>query len=148
MEPIFGFIPAAARSAAAAPTVKEQPEVPQPGDEARERPLRPVMDEYIPEEKQDPAGRYWLGKDGDGQPRIFFDDPERTEDAESCTANTDKVDREIEELKQKKAELEQRLHSETDDAGIRELEKDLAQVERELRQKDNDAYRHRHAVFS
>lgn len=75
MEPIFGFIPAAARSAAAAPTVKEQPEVPQPGDEARERPLRPVMDEYIPEEKQEPAGRYWLGKDGDGQPRIFFDDP-------------------------------------------------------------------------
>lgn len=72
-----------------------------------------------------------------------------TEEKEaSCTGNTDKVDREIEKLKKKKAELEQQLSSETDERKIKSLEKELAQVERELSQKDNDAYRRQHAVYT
>ena len=122
------------------------------------------MDEYVPEEKQEPSGRYWLGKDEDGQPKVYFDDPERAVDKpsgvpapekkaegdkkERCTANTDQVDREIERLKKRKETLEQQIRSQTDDAKIKELERQLAQVERELAQKDNDAYRRQHTVFS
>ena len=131
-------------------------------EEDQGRPRRPVMDEYIPEEKQEPSGRYWLGKDTDGQPAIYFDDPERAEDAsdaekpaeepfpagepeknggakgpkkkeekdEICECSTDKADREIEKLKRKQKELEQRLSTETDEAKIKELERQLSQVKR------------------
>ena len=41
-------------------------------------PLKPVQDEYVPEgeKKRESYGRYWLGKDKDGSPKIYFDDPE------------------------------------------------------------------------
>jgi len=68
--------------------------------------------------------------------------------AERCTGNTDKVDRELEKLRKKRAELEKQLASETDEVKARDLERKLAQVENELRQKDNDAYRRRHSVFT
>jgi len=129
-----------------------------------------VTDEYIPEEKREPAGLYWLEKGEDGQPKVCFDDPERMtgasanqderpnadspdrrasgKKAEICTGNTDKVDREIEKLKKKREELVRQINSETDEAKIKELEQKLSQVERELSQKDNDAYRRQHTVFS
>ena len=53
----------------------------QKSEEAHGRPLKPVMDEYVPEKPQEPSGRYWLGKDEDGKPKIYFDDPERAADA-------------------------------------------------------------------
>lgn len=179
MQPIYGLAPGAAQSPAAVRGVKGTPEVHRPGGEEQGRPLKPVMDKYIPEEKQEPSGRYWLGKDEDGKPKICFDDPERAADApeqpselpgaddpehnegaegpdkqaagdkaESCTGNTDKVDREIEKLKKEKEELERQINSETDDTKIKELEKKLAQVERELRQRDNDTYRRQHAAYT
>ena len=105
-----------------------------------------------------------MGKDENGKPKVYFDDPERAADkpsdapapakkptgdkAERCTANTDQVDREIERLKKRKETLEQRISAQTDDAKIKELERKLAQVERELAQKNNDAYRRQHTVFS
>lgn len=185
MEPISGmtsggvYLPAAA--GAQEPPKAQQPEA------ARVRPLRPAVDEYAPEEKREPSGRYWLGKDGAGRPIIYFDDAERAADAPErpgeasgarkpeedargaqraghdkgakgpkqgdkqeklCTGSTDKVDREIEKLKKKRQELEQRLNAETDEAKIKDLKKKLTQVERELRQKDNDAYRRQHTTFS
>lgn len=73
---------------------------------------------------------------------------EKTQKSESCTGNTDKVDREIEKLKQKKAKLEQQIQTATDPGKKETLEKQLAQVERELAQKDNDAYRRAHTSFS
>ena len=147
-------------------------------EEAGKRPLKPVMDEYVPEEKREPSGRYWLGKDADGRPRVYFDDPEqgagRSEKrsdvsaeglrqdrgaegreekaagkkAESCVGSTDKVDGEIEKLKRKQEELKRQLDTETDETRIRDLERKLAQVEGELRRKDNDAYRRQHTEFS
>ena len=148
--------------------------------EEENRSPRPSRDEYVPEEQQEPSGRYWLGKDEDGQPKIFFDGPAQAAEGaqkkpegaskpdaaegregiraperksagnkeETCTGNTDQVDREIEALKKKQAELKQQLSAETDEAAIRELKQELSQVERELRQKDNDAYRRQHTVFS
>ena len=69
--------------------------------------------------------------------------------AEKCVANTDKVDREIKKLKEKKQQLEQQIQSASgDEKKIRELEKKLAQVENELSQKDNDTYRRQNAFVS
>lgn len=133
------------------------PNVQNTGEEAQGRSARPVMDEYVPEEKREPSGLYRMGRDEEGQPRIYFDDPEQAADEperkdgekdEVCVGNTDRVDREIEKLKRKRQELEQRLGAETDEARIKELERQLAQVERELKQKDNDTYRRQHTQVS
>lgn len=167
MEPMIGMISGGIHSPVAIAGVKEPREVQRPEEEAEERPQKSVRDEYISEEKQDPTGRYWLRKDENNKPKIYFDDPKREADGpeeskkadapekkvseekgKTCTANTDKVDREIEKLKKKKAELEQQLNSEKDERKIGELEKELAQVERELRQKDNDTYRRQHTQFT
>lgn len=69
--------------------------------------------------------------------------------AEKCVANTDKVDREIKKLKEKKQQLEQQIRlASGDEKKVRELEKKLAQVENELSQKDNDTYRRQNASVS
>lgn len=86
------------------------------------------------------------GEDG-REPKVSGDGQEKPE--EKCVANTDKVDREIEKLKEKKQQLEQQIRSASgDEQKIRELEKKLAQVESELSQKDNDTYRRQNAVVS
>ena len=139
--------------------------------------LSEPQDVYIRSEKsgKEPVGLDRIGQDENGGRKIFFDDPDKADradgkeepkaekadgkkpkvdgdsqgkPAEVCIGNTDKVDREIEKLKKKRQELEQRLDTETDEAKIEDLERQLAQVERELRQKDNDAYRKRNAVFT
>ena len=139
--------------------------------------LSEPQDVYIHGEKseKEPVGLYRIGKDEDGSRKIFFDDPAKADradnkeepkanedgkklkvdgnsqgkPAEKCVGNTDKVDREIKKLKEKKQQLEQQIQSASgDERKIRELEKKLAQVENELRQKDNDTYRKQHAEFS
>ena len=178
MMPISGVNTVAVQPLTTAEKVLGASKVQKPEEEAQGRQLKPVMDEYIPEEPQEPSGRYWMGRDEDGQPKIYFDDPERAanapkqpEDApkaeepnpagqgakgpegkkdkgETWECNTDKVDREIEKLKKKQQELEQRLNSETDEAKIKDLEHQLAQVEQELKQKDNDTYRRQNATYT
>lgn len=175
MKPISNMISGTAAPPEAVGRAKETPKVHQTEDESKDRPFKPVTDEYIPEKKEDPAGRYWLGKDEDGRPKIFFDNPQRTADApepdtpsadkkasgppapekasedknvKTCTCNTDKVDREIEKLKKKQKELKSQLNSETDETKIQELKKNLTQVENELRQKDNDTYRRQNAEYT
>ena len=139
--------------------------------------LSEPQDEYISSEKsgKKPTGLYRVGQDENGNRKIFFDDPkaghakeqddrsEKNEDgkapkvggdsqgkpAEKCVTNTDKVDREIKKLKEKKQQLEQKIQSASgDEKKIRELEKKLAQVENELSQKDNDTYRRQNAAVS
>ena len=178
MMPISGVNTVAVQPLTTAEKVLGASKVQESEEEAQGRQLKPVMDEYIPEEPQEPSGRYWMGKDEDGQPKIYFDDrsraadaPKQPEDAheaekpkqagqgaegpegkkgkdEVWECNTDKVDREIEKLKKKQQELEQRLNSETDEAKVKALERQLAQVEQELKQKDNDTYREQHAAFT
>ena len=185
MMPISGVNTGAVQPLTTAEKVLGASKVQKP-EEAQGRQLKPVMDEYIPEEPQEPSGRYWMGKGEDGQPKIYFDDPERAADApkqpestpdakkpdteapeepdpagqgakgpdgkkdkgETWECNTDKVDREIEKLKKKQQELEQRLNTETDEAKIKALERQLSQVEQELKQKDSDTYRRQHAVYT
>lgn len=142
----------------------------------------PPTDTYTPEEEHIPTGLYHIGHDEEGNPKVYFDNPEQknslppakqtknlpaaqppdetpntkpakenpedTKKAESCTGNTDKVDREIRQLKKKQQELKQQIRTEDDEQKAETLKKKLSQVESELRQKDNDAYRRRHTVFS
>lgn len=125
-------------------------------------------DEYISSEKSGdrPSGLYRVGQDEDGRKKVFFDDPKKSDNAdvdeqpkvksdnpekseEKCTGNTDKVDREIRKLKEKKKQLEQQIKEASgDDKKVKELEKELAQVENELSQKDNDTYRRQHSTFT
>lgn len=168
MEPISGMI----HSSAAPANVREASGVQAPRqEEPKTAHAVPVTDRYVPEEEHTPCGLYWMGKDEDGSPRIFFDDPapkaadSLPEDKKSplpegaekpasgkgeekCTCDTSKVDREIEQLKKRREQLESRLRTETDETRARELERQLAQVDRELSQKDNDAYRRQHSRFS
>lgn len=131
-----------------------------------EKPREPDRDAYIPEEKREPSGRYWIEHDQDGAPRVRFDgpapEPEEPEqedpapaagaperrDGERCVADTDDVDREIRRLRERQAALERQLKQEQDPARIRELERQLAQAEQELQQKDNDGYRRQHTRFT
>lgn len=140
-------------------------------------------DEYISSEKSGakPSGLYRVGQDENGNRKIYFEDPNKSDHAvgkehpeisrgssekdrdgrkpkadvdhpekseEKCVGNTDKVDREIRELKEKKKQLEQQIRSVSGEEGkVRELEKKLAQVENELSRKDNDTYRRQNSSF-
>ena len=173
MQSISGINSGAAKPYVPIADVDEPKKVQRPEDETQLRHQKPVMDEYVPEEKPEPTGRYRLGKDEGGKPKIYFDDPKRAEDApdasdafgrdksaegpersgsdkdgQSCTCNTDKVDREIEKLKKQKQELEQQINRETDESKIEDLKAKLAQIEKELSQKDNDTYRRQHATYT
>ena len=95
---------------------------------------------------------YRVGEDENGNQKVFFDDPQKSDNsgkpAEKCTANTDKVEREIRKLKEKEQELKQQIQSNCgNEKKVKELEKKLKQVESELSQKDNDTYRRQHTQF-
>lgn len=141
-------------------------EVQERKEEALDKKL--IQDEYISSEKSatKSTGLYRLGQDENGNRKVFFDNPKDAEgtdekgqpkissdtpekSAEKCTTNTDKVDREIEKLKEKKQQLEQQIRSASgNEKKVRELEKKLAQIEGELSQKDNDIYRRQNAEIS
>ena len=176
----------------AAERAKEAKEAEKAAEEKKSGRLSEPQDEYISSEKsgKKPTGLYRVGQDENGNRKIFFDDPKadhadgkddrsgegedgkgpkvsgdnQGKPAEKCVTNTDKVDREIKKLKEKKQQLEQQIQSASGDEApfghpsmpsgnnkenkIRELEKKLAQVENELSQKDNDTYRRQNASVS
>ncbi len=81
------------------------------------------------------------------QPEAKPEAPENSE--ETCIGNTDRVDREIKKLKEKKQQLEQQIRSASgEEEKVRELERKLIQVENELRQKDNDTYRKQNSSYT
>ena len=166
------------QAALKAEKAKEAKETKEAAEEKGSGKLSEPQDVYIRSEKsgKEPVGLYRIGQDENGGRKIFFDDPDKADradgkeepkaekadgkkpkvdgdsqgkPAEVCVGNTDKVDREIEKLKEKKRELEQQIRSASgDERKIRELEKKLTQVEQELSQKDNDTYRKQHSEFS
>ncbi len=105
------------------------------------------FDGYFPSEEDRPIGLYKLSEDENGNPHIDYDSPDDKEKSEKCTANTDKVDREIKKLKEKAAQLRQQIRSASEDKR-KKLETQLQMVEAELSQKDNDGYRRENTVFS
>ncbi|MCI8553430.1 MAG: hypothetical protein HFJ80_00590 [Clostridiales bacterium] len=131
----------------------------------------PSFDKYVPEESDArlSAGLYYPTHDESGHPQVQWEPPvslpadepaseepemvaptqERPDSrSESCTANTDRVDREIEKLKREKQQLEQQLRSAPDSPKAEEWTRQLSRIEQQLSQKDNDAYRRQHTVFS
>ena len=114
---------------AAAQTPQARRPEPQEAPPAQAEPLKAVRrDEYIP---------------SGGAPQGAGDAP-----AEQTTANTDRVDREIADLRQQKEQLEQQLRACAGEDRAEALAQRLAQVERALSQKDNDAYRRQHTDFT
>lgn len=144
---------------------KEAPKEQGAGNKSEGIPV--LKDEYISSEQSGsrPSGLYHMRKDENGNPKVLYDDPKKAnnaykkeqskagadqpEDAEKCTANTDRVDREIKKLKEQKQQLEQQIKAASGDEEKRkELEQKLSRIERELSQKDNDTYRRQNAVIS
>ena len=129
------------------------PQIQKPEEEAQSRPLKPVMDEYIPENPEAVPNLQTPEEEAPNaenprQDKKAKGPEEEGKKEERCIANTDKVDREIEKLRKNQQELEQRLGSETDESKIKNLKSQLNQVERELSRKDNDTYRRQHTQFS
>ena len=89
MQSISGINSGAAQPSVPVAGVDELKKVQRPEDETQSRYQKPVMDEYVPEEKPEPSGRYWLGKDEDGKPKIYFDAPERAENAPDASHASD-----------------------------------------------------------
>lgn len=106
-------------------------------------------DEYLHEPPVEASGLYRLEPDENGKPRVIFDNPEMSDAGGKCTVNTDRVDREIQQLKEKKEQLEQQIRAAAgDEEKTKKLEQKLAQIEQELCQKDNDSYRRQNASVS
>ena len=57
------------------------------------------------------------------------------------------MDRELENLRKERDQLEQQLRSAAPEQA-EDIRRQLDQLNRELSQKDNDSYRRQHAVFS
>lgn len=133
----------------------------------------PNTDKYI--HKDDPVypGIYHLTKDENGSPKVIFDnftqknsDEDTKENSSSdnkkiskrssenkkddtVTGNTDKVDREIKNLKKKKAKLEQQISQSSDNPKKQEkLQRQLEKINSELKMKDNDSYRRQHTQYT
>ena len=81
MMPISGVNTGAVQPLTTAGKVQGASKVQKPEEESQDRQSKPMMDEYIPEEPREPSGRYWMGKDEVGQPKIYFDDGSQAADA-------------------------------------------------------------------
>lgn len=106
-------------------------------------------DRYSPREPEESSGLYWMEPGEDG-PKVRFSglgekEPEG-KPVHVTTANTDEVDREIERLKKKVEDLDQRSRQAQGPERER-LERQLKQAQSELDKKDNDTYRRQHAKF-
>lgn len=111
-------------------------------------------DEYVPGGEKEPIGLYSVVPDENGEPQISFDKAEDKSadhgsepEKETVTANTDKVDREIKNLRDKAQMLSQKLRS-ADEGTAADIQRELEQVNAELAQKDSDEYRRQHTVFT
>ena len=132
-----------------------------------------LRDRYAPEDRSGKAGLYRMAKDEEGNPVLLFDGPEKatqekteaageSEEAEaeekaaaqkeaaqeseskSTVTNTDRVDRELQQLRDEAEDLARKLRTATGDEAER-LQQKLTLAKIELRIKDNDTYRRAHA---
>ena len=121
------------------------------------------FDSYEPERPEQPVGIYEISHDEEGNMVVRFNKPskdtaksdnmktpkeEPADEGEKpvivkTTGNTDRVDREIEKLKQTVTRLEQKIAS-SDPEEKQSLETELYRLQAELKSKDNDTYRRQH----
>ena len=121
--------------------------------------IKKRVDTYEAQPPQQSAGVYQVTHDENGQKIIQVDkscetaqgqlkatpqDESEKPDIVKTTVNTDKVDKEIEKLKQTQTQLEQKIAAAKEPKEKEKLEAQLAQVNAELKAKDNDTYRQQH----
>ena len=117
------------------------------------------VDTYVAQPPQQSAGVYQVTHDengrriiqvdescetAQGQPKAKPQDESEKPNIVKTTVNTDKVDKEIEKLKQTQTQLEQKIAAAKEPKEKEKLEAQLAQVNAELKAKDNDTYRQQH----
>lgn len=68
-------------------------------------------------------------------------------DGKKTYSSSEKVDQEIQKLKDQQRQLQSQINGASDPEKKLELQQQLAQVQRELSLKDTDSYRRQHAVF-
>ena len=131
-----------------------------------------LRDRYAPEKPTKGAGLYSMGKDEDGNPVLRFDSPDKAKEAAGektpkeekeaakeeqaaeereeeraktrTVTNTDRVDRELQELREEAEELAQKLRTATGKEA-ESIQQKLTLAKIELRIKDNDTYRRANA---
>ncbi len=123
-----------------------------------------LRDRYAPEKPTKGAGLYSMGKDEDGNPVLRFDSPDKAKEAAKeeqaarqaaeereeerakprTVTNTDRVDRELQELREEAEELAQKLRTATGKEA-ESIQQKLTLAKIELRIKDNDTYRRANA---
>ena len=121
--------------------------------------IKKRVDTYEAQPPQQSAGVYQVTHDENGQKIIQVDkscetaqgqpkanpqDEREKPNIVKTTVNTDKVDKEIEKLKQTQTQLEQKIAAAKEPKEKEKLEAQLAQVNAELKAKDNDTYRQQH----
>lgn len=115
-------------------------DTPKPGDD-RNDPKQPEND---PRSNDDNAPK---SEDGSKPERSKEGKkPEDSKKSESCTGNTDKVDREIKALREKLRKLKEQA-ARAEGKRQKELESKIAALENELAMKDTDSYRRQHSEF-
>jgi hypothetical protein len=119
-------------------------------------------DEYIPsgDKPTDNSSSYKLVEDEKGLKRIVEENPAKTKEPKKAepiegkssggaTANNDKVNREIEQLREEKQRLEQELSRVgSDEAKRKQIEQQVSQVNAELAAKDNESYKKANTTVS
>ena len=134
----------------------------QKGQESRDtssNDIKKRVDTYEAQPPQQSAGVYQVTHDengrriiqvdescetAQGQPKAKPQDESEKPNIVKTTVNTDKVDKEIEKLKQTQTQLEQKIAAAKEPKEKEKLEAQLAQVNAELKAKDNDTYRQQH----
>ena len=121
--------------------------------------IKKRVDTYEAQPPQQSAGGYQVTHDengrriiqvdescetAQGQPKAKPQDESEKPNIVKTTVNTDKVDKEIEKLKQTQTQLEQKIAAAKEPKEKEKLEAQLAQVNAELKAKDNDTYRQQH----
>ena len=121
--------------------------------------LKKRFDTYEAQPQQPSTGLYRVAHDAEGRQSIQVEQSLETAQEQpdakpqtegekptivKTTGNTDKVDWEIEKLKQTQAQLEQKIAAAKKPEDKEALESQLAQVKAELKLKDNDTYRRQH----
>lgn len=125
--------------------VQSSPQTGNKRDEAapeEEKEVSRGRDEYIPGGEDADIGLY-------SPPEAAEDKSEEPEEEKSevTVCDTDRVDKEIERLRENQEQLEQKLRA-AEGENAERIRRQLESVSAELAMKDNDSYRRRNAVFS
>lgn len=100
------------------------------------------FDQYVPKEAEGEKsyGHYQVVPDGEGHPKVQFDNPEK-DLPEKISADQIKTEdgspfdqgQKLQKLKKKQQQLKQRIKSETNPEKLEELKRKLVQTEREIK---------------